>query len=146
MLFNHNFCYCHLVSLHRATRNLIYMTFEYGAAMVPSVEHPAPHRTARVRSSHGETPPCTLMAPGSCKIRRGCSVFLVPIQNYTPEDTKAWEPSHSWRIKIVIACLQTIPRDESQTVGNSSLRCSNPTLNPTYQSTLSYETAFNQPV
>ena len=32
------------------------------------------------RSSLGETPPCKLMAPDACKIRRGCNVLEVPIQ------------------------------------------------------------------
>ena len=27
-------------------------------------------------------PPCTLMAPGACKIRRGCNVLHVPCQKY----------------------------------------------------------------
>ena len=45
-----------------------------------SDEHPALYRKARVRGSPGETPPCTLMSPGACKIRRGCNVLQVPIQ------------------------------------------------------------------
>ena len=27
-----------------------------------------------------QRPPCTLMAPGACKIRRGCNVLQVPCQ------------------------------------------------------------------
>ena len=38
-----------------------------------------------------------------------------------------------WRIKIVLASLRIILRDESQTVGNSPLRSSSPTLNLTNQ-------------
>ena len=45
-----------------------------------SNEHSAPNRRAQVRGSSGEKPPCTLMAPGACKIRRGCNVLQVPIQ------------------------------------------------------------------
>ena len=45
-----------------------------------SVESSAPDRRTGVRSSAGEKPPCTLMAPGECKIRRGCNVLKVPIQ------------------------------------------------------------------
>ena len=41
-----------------------------------------------------------------------------------------------WRIKIVIACLWTILRDESQTIGNSLLRSSSPKLKPTNQPTI----------
>ena len=29
-----------------------------------------------------QRPPCTLMAPGACKIRRGCNVLQVPCQKY----------------------------------------------------------------
>ena len=35
-----------------------------------------------------------------------------------------------WKIKIVMACLRPILRDESQNVSNSPLRSSSPTLNP----------------
>ena len=41
--------------------------------------------------------------------------------------------SPPWKIKIVMACLQTILRDESQTIGNSPLCSSGPTLNSTNQ-------------
>ena len=51
--------------------------------------------------------------------------------NFTSGDTKVGESAPSWKIEIVMACLWTILRDESQTVGSSSLRSSNPTLNPT---------------
>ena len=37
-------------------------------------------RRARVRGSPGETPPCTLMAPGACKIRRGEMSFKFPFK------------------------------------------------------------------
>ena len=42
-----------------------------------------PHWRARVRGLPGDTPTCTLMGPGACKIRRGCNVLHVPSQNYT---------------------------------------------------------------
>ena len=51
-----------------------------GPAVAQSVEYSAPDRRARVRGSPGEKPPCTLMAPGVCKIRRECNVLEVPIQ------------------------------------------------------------------
>ena len=31
----------------------------------------------KLQGSPGETPPCTLIAPGACKIRRGCNFFQV---------------------------------------------------------------------
>ena len=43
--------------------------------------------------------------------------------------------STPWKIKIVMACLRTILRDEPQTVSNSQLRSSSPTLNPYNQPT-----------
>ena len=47
------------------------------------------HRTEGIfsRLAH-ETPPCTLMSRGACKIRRGCNVLEVSIQNYTSRVTK----------------------------------------------------------
>ena len=69
---------------------------------------------------------------GACKIRRGGNVIQDRIQNYTSGSTKAGEPSPPWRTKIVMACFRTTPRDESQTVSNNPLRCSNATLKPTY--------------
>ena len=74
--------------------------------------HSAPDRRARVRDSRGEIPPCALMAPGACKIRRECNVLQVPFQNYTSGGTKAGELSPPWKIKIVMACLRTILRDD----------------------------------
>ena len=50
--------------------------------------------------------------------------------NYISGGTKEGEPSPPLRIKIVMACLRTILRIESQTVGNNPLRCSGP-INPT---------------
>ena len=35
---------------------------------------------ARIRSSPAEKPPCALMAPGACKIRRECNVLQIPTQ------------------------------------------------------------------
>ena len=52
--------------------------------MALSAEHSAPDQRARVRGFPGflarETPPCTRMAPGACKIRRGCNVLQHTIQ------------------------------------------------------------------
>ena len=45
------------------------------AAVALSSEYSIPDRRARVRGSPSETPPCTLMAPGACKIRRGYNVL-----------------------------------------------------------------------
>ena len=39
-----------------------------------------PDISVRLVASPGEKPLCTLMAPGACKIRRGCNVLQVPIQ------------------------------------------------------------------
>ena len=47
--------------------------------------------------------------------------------------TKAGKPSPQWQIKIVMACFRIILRNESQTVSNSPLRNSNPTLSPINQ-------------
>ena len=49
--------------------------------------------------------------------------------------TKAGEPFPPWQIKIVMPCLRTNFREESQTVHNSPLHYSDPTLNPAYLST-----------
>ena len=84
-----------------------------------SVESLALDQRARVRGSPGKKPSCILMAPGAWKIRRGCNVLQVPIQNYTSRGTKVKEPSSPWWIKIEMAYLQIILRDESQTVGNA---------------------------
>ena len=86
-----------------------------------SVESLALDQRARVRGSPGKKPSCILMAPGAWKIRRGCNVLQVPIQNYTSGHTKAGEPSPPGLIKIAMACIRIILRDEGQTVGNSSL-------------------------
>ena len=48
--------------------------------MTQSAEHSTPDWRTWVEGSPGETPPCTLMALGASKIRRGCSVLQVPIQ------------------------------------------------------------------
>ena len=44
------------------------------------------------------------------------------------------DQSLSWWIKIAVACLRIILRDESQVVNNIPLHSSSPTLNPTNQS------------
>ena len=82
------------------------------------VESLAPDRRARVRGSPGEKLPCTLMAHGACKIRRGCNVLQVPIQIIPLEVPQVGESSSPQKIKIVMACLRTILRDESLTVGS----------------------------
>ena len=73
----------------------------------------------RVLSSSPEGPgsrlawrklPCTLMAPGACKISRGCNVFKFPSKLYL------WGYQSRGRIKFAMACLRIILRDESQTV------------------------------
>ena len=56
---------------------------------------------AQVRGLPGKTPPCTLIVPDACKIRRGCNVFQVPIQNYSSGCTKAGKPSPPWQIKTM---------------------------------------------
>ena len=92
------------------------------------VKHSDPDRHAWVRGSPDETPPCTLMSPGACKICHGFNVLLIPIQNYNSGATKAGELSPLWRINIVMACLQTILGHEYQTVSNSPRRCCSQTL------------------
>ena len=49
-------------------------------AVGKSDEHSSPDRRAQVQDSFGETPPCSLIAPGAYKIRRGCNVLQVPIK------------------------------------------------------------------
>ena len=51
-----------------------------GPEMGKSDKHSALDRRARIQSSPGETPPCTLMASDACKIRRGYNVLQVLIQ------------------------------------------------------------------
>ena len=51
-----------------------------GPSVAKFAEHSASDRRARVRGSPGETLPCTLMAPGACKIRCECNVLQVPSQ------------------------------------------------------------------
>ena len=48
--------------------------------MAESDELSSPDRRTWVGDSPGETLPCTLMAPGICKIRRVSNVLQVPIQ------------------------------------------------------------------
>ena len=55
-----------------------------GAAVAESVEPSATDRRARVLNPPAETPSCTLMAPGACKIRRGFNVLEVLIQIISP--------------------------------------------------------------
>ena len=76
---------------------------------------------AQIRGSPVKTPPCILMAPSTCKNRRGCNVLQISIQHFTSVGSKAGESSLQWWIKIVMICLRTIVRNESQNVGNSPL-------------------------
>ena len=64
------------------SKNIFYVIFLYfcNAAIAQTAQHSALNRRAWVRSSLGEKPPSTLMAPGPCKIRRGCNVLQVPTQ------------------------------------------------------------------
>ena len=91
------------------------------ATVAQSEEFSAPDRRPRVRGSPGEKPPCMLMTSDAYKICGEGNVLLVPFQITPLGGTKAGEPSHPWRIKIVMACLRIILRDESQTVGNNPL-------------------------
>ena len=84
----------------------------------------------RVLSSWPENPisrlawrklPCTLMAPGACKLRRGYNVLLVPFQIIPLGEPKRGEPFPPGQINIAIACLRIILRNESRIVGNSPL-------------------------
>ena len=86
------------------------------AAAVLSIAHSTPHRRARVRGSRSQTSPCTLMAPGACKIRCVCNVL------------------QEFRTIILRDDSQTILRDEFQTVVNSPLRCFSLMLNFIYLS------------
>ena len=75
---------------------------------------------------------------GDFKACKPVNVFIskILLQNYNPQ----------LRIEIVMTCLWTILRDESQTVVNSPLSewvsyhrfCSSPMLNPTYLPTYLY--------
>ena len=63
--------------------------------MAESDERSALDLRARVRDSPGERLPCTLVAPGACKIRRGCNVLQVPMQVIPLGVPKRW--SHPLR-------------------------------------------------
>ena len=65
-----------------------------------SDEHSAPNRRARVQGWPSETPPCMLMAPGACKIRRGCIVLQVPIQVIPLGVPKRGSHPHRGRSKL----------------------------------------------
>ena len=74
------------------------------------------------------------MAPGACKIRRGCNVLRTPMQIIRLGGVpKRGGASCPWRSKIMMACLWIILNDESQIVSNSQMRSFSPTLNPTNQ-------------
>ena len=53
-----------------------------GATVAQSLEYSALDQRTRVRRSPGKKPTCTQMEPGACKIRRGCNILQVPMQNY----------------------------------------------------------------
>ena len=65
-------------------------------------------------------------------------LFALTFPNFSPGSTKAGKRSLTRRIEIVMACLRTILRDESQTVVESDespidpIALLKPTLNPTY--------------
>ena len=58
----------------------LFFFYESSPSVGKSDEHLAPDRRVRVQGLPGETPPCTLMAPGACKIHRGSNALQVPIQ------------------------------------------------------------------
>ena len=125
---------CARLKSHQLNFQILRFLFFYflnGAAVALWVESSAYDGRLRVWGSPSQIPPCTLMAPGACKIRRGCVVFQVPIQNYSSGASKAEESSFQWRIKIVMSRLRTILGDESQTMNNSSHRFSSPSLSAT---------------
>ena len=64
---------------------------------------------------------CILMVPGACKFRRGCNVLQVSIQIILLKVSKRESHIPPRRIKIAMAWLRIIFRDESQTVGNRPL-------------------------
>ena len=57
-----------------AVKSIFHKSLE-APAVGKSTEHSVPDRRARVSGSSGKTLPCTLMAPGACKIRRGYNVL-----------------------------------------------------------------------
>ena len=87
-----------------------------------------------VRRTPCKTPPCTLMHQ-ACKIHRECNVLQVPFQ------ILHLGIQHKKQRGAILSvadqnCNDMSPdmslRDESKTVSNNPLRCSNPTLNTTY--------------
>ena len=82
----------------------------------------------RIRSSPGETLPCTLMAPG--KIRRGCNVLQIPIQ-IIPLGVQKWrshplrgESKLRWQVSGLSFEINTRPSEIAHK------RCSRSKLNP----------------
>ena len=105
---------------------ITHSTFSYPAlyrtAVAQSVEFSSLHWRESGSRLTWRKLPCTQMALGACKIRRGCNVLPYNSHpNYTSGDTKAGETSPPGRIKIAMACLRIILRDESQTICNSPL-------------------------
>ena len=96
--------------------------------------HSASDQRTKVWRLPGKTLPLKLMTLSACEIFCGCNVLQVLIHpNYSSRGTKAGELSPPWWMKIAMACVRIILRDESQTVGNSLLHYSSPTLNSTNQ-------------
>ena len=56
-----------------------------------------------------------------------------PFVHFISGGTKAEEPSPPWRIKIAMACLRIIRREESSTVSNSPLTLLYPDIKPIQQ-------------
>ena len=105
-----------------------------GLAEAKSDQHSAANQRARVRDSLGKTLPCTLMAPGACKICRGCNVLHVPIQIIFLGISRGGEPSPPWKIKVVVGYVRTglVPdrRQQSTTQLYSHVKPNQPTNLP----------------
>ena len=94
---------------------------ELSSSKLFSLDNPYQLRTGGLGSKlTWRKPPCTLMAPGACKIHHGCNVLQVPIQIITLGMPKRGSIP-PWQIKIVMACLRIILQDESKTGGDSPL-------------------------
>ena len=83
-----------------------------GAMLQQSAEYPDPGRKVQVLGSSGEITLSMIKAHGASKIRNGYNDNQVPIQIILLGGTIAGKPSPPWPIKIVIAWLRTILRDE----------------------------------
>ena len=74
-------------------KKVVMSKLENAPAVGKSDEHSDPDRRARIRVSPGVSPPCTLMTPGACKIRRGYNLLQVYIKIKSLGVPKRW--SHS---------------------------------------------------